>query len=347
MNDTLARGRGDEQITPQVPNSPPWRALRWGAALVLTSVALWLALSRVQWAPVADAMAGAELRMLLLAFVTVVSTTLLKAARWQLLLPGSDERATPLHTLRILLVGQMGNSLLPARLGDAARVILMGRRAEGGAPAVLGTLVAEKALDGLIGLLVVTGLALWSPLPVWLRSPLLVLALLTAGALFVLALPSLAPRTTSPLARLALRRLPDRLYRGLQRAWARFSLGTGVLRSRRSAVWGLALTALIWCAAALTNCVTLASLQLRVPFWGYWLVLVTGYVASFLPAVPAQVGIFEYACVLAATASGLAPEPALAFGILLHVLVYAPPALLGPIAAASEGLEWRRLWNAR
>jgi uncharacterized membrane protein YbhN (UPF0104 family) len=76
-------------------------------------------------------------------------------------------------------------------------------------------------------------------------------------------------------------------------------------------------------------------------------VLVTGYAASFLPSLPAQVGVFEYACMLALTAAGVRQEEALAFGLVLHLLVHAPPAILGSLSMAVEGFSWGKLKETR
>jgi uncharacterized protein (TIRG00374 family) len=125
------------------------------------------------------------------------------------------------------------------------------------------------------------------------------------------------------------------------------AMGLSLFRNPAAACLALALSVGVWSLAALTNVVTLAALDIRAPGWSTWLILVTGYVATFLPTVPAQVGVFEYACVLALTAAGVDPEPALAFGLVLHLLVFLPPAVLGPISMGYEGLSWNRLKDAR
>lgn len=347
MNQTLANGQVNSLMSGRTISAPWRQTIRWTAAVLLAALSLWLAVGQADWASVTSTIASVDWRALLLALLTVLTTTLLKAVRWQLLLHSSGTRTSFIGTFRVLLIGQMGNSLLPARLGDAARLILMSRRTRAGAPAVVGTLVAEKALDGFLGLLLIMVLAAWAPLPVWLQSPALALALITAMALLLLVLATLPSRTGTPSQESPFSWLPEDLYRHISRTWAKFRLGTSILRSPRLGLAALALSVTIWSIAALTNYAALSGLRMQVPFWGHWLVLATGYVASFLPAVPAQVGVFEYACVLAMTAAGLSSDAALGFGITLHFVVYAPPALLGPLAAASEGLSWRRLWNAR
>lgn len=262
--------------------------------------------------------------------------------------------------MRLLLIGQMANSFLP-RLGDGLRAVLLGPRASGGTPAVLGTLVVEKALDGVLGLCLLLVLALWTPLPTWLRAPMLALALLTAVLLAFLIVASLlltaphpSPQSTatgeepipSPLGERVSER-GDLLPRRLRRLVEAFALGIGLLHTPANAALALGLSALIWLLAGLTNVVALQAFHIDAPAWAPWLVVVTVYVATFLPTVPGQLGVFEYGAVLALSAAAVAPEPALAFALILHLLVQLPPLVLGPLSMLAEGLTWDRLAAAR
>jgi uncharacterized protein (TIRG00374 family) len=293
------------------------------------------------------ALARTDAAPAILALGTVLATTAVKAIRWQVLLPRSSPPIGHLRVLRALLVGQLGNSFLPARLGDVGRAALLSSHTSGGFLAVMGTIVVEKTLDAVLGLLVLLGLALWSPLPTWLRTPFMVLALLTCGLLVLLLLVAgKGPRSAS-LAQWLLVRLP-----ASGRIWARSFLGNlrqGLTLFEQPLVAALALclSAAIWALGALTNVATLAALHLKVPWWGPWLVLVLGYVVNFVPTVPAQIGVFEFACIVALTAAGSDQESALAFGLVLHLLVYGPPAILGPMSMAFEGLTWTKLRNVR
>ncbi len=84
-------------------------------------------------------------------------------------------------------------------------------------------------------------------------------------------------------------------------------------------------------------------LRIEASFWRVPLVLVASYVANFLPSVPAQHGVFEYARILAVVTAHVHQEPALAFGLSLHVKDCSPLVLLTPVAMILEGLTWNRL----
>lgn len=324
------------------------RRLHWGLALLIAALAAWLSIRQIHWATLKSTLMAADLPLILCALGTVLATTLVKAVRWRVLLQLCDARTRGMRVLRVLFIGQMGNIFLPARLGDLGRAVLIGSEASSGIPAVLGTVLVEKTLDGAMGLLVLIGLGLWMPMPSWLYGPITGVGALVGGLLALLVLASV-PATAEPL----IRWLPARLQPARQgesrigRLLTGLKLGLGLFQKPANALLALALSIAVWGLAALTNVVTFAALDISAPAWSIWLVLVTGYVANFLPTVPAQVGVFEYTHMLALTAADVGTEPALAFGLVLHLLVYGPPAILGPVSMIWEGLSWAGLKDAQ
>jgi len=328
-------------------------SLRWGLAILVSGAAAWLGLRQVRWSTVAASLARASAPLVALGLATVLATSAVKALRWHLLLRQCGASVSGWRAFRVLVVGQLGNSFLPVRLGDLARAILVAPQTKGGAAGALGTVLAEKVLDGIVGMLIVLGIAVTAHLPAWLQRPALALAAITAVLLALLALVLAWPRRLAPAFDALSRRLPSGLTRedSSRKAWwasfqslsSRFRRGLIVLGAPSALLPGLALSGGVWGLGAVTNRVILAAIGVDLPIWANLLVLVSVYLATFLPAVPAQIGVFEYACILALGAGGLPAEAALAFGLLLHFVVYAPPALLGPVFGAVEGLRWSSL----
>lgn len=70
-----------------------------------------------------------------------------RAERWHRLLEDDGAKPGRRDSLAITIIGYAGNNILPARAGDAVRVLLMAPRAQAGRRAVIGTLLAERLLD--------------------------------------------------------------------------------------------------------------------------------------------------------------------------------------------------------
>lgn len=319
-----------------------WRRTRPVVAFLLACAALWLSIRQVHLPSLLDVLAGTRPGWVILALLSVVATTGLKAVRWHVLLRRCRPRASLVRLVRLLLVGQLANTLLP-RLGDVVRGIWLGSEVEGGALAVFGSLVVEKACDALLGLVVLLALLASTRLPSWLQQSLAGLSAMTAALLLLL----FAARASRVWLTALAQRLPTGAGERIGRLASDFLLGLDLLHAPADAGLALLLSAAVWALAVLTNMLTMRALGIDAPTWTAWLVVVTGYAATFLPTVPAQMGVFEYAAMLSLQAGGVAPEPALAFALVLHLMVQGPPAVLGAASMAIEGIGWQGLWATR
>jgi uncharacterized protein (TIRG00374 family) len=161
----------DQSVLDEIPGKTedqPRPRRRVGSRLSWLGVAISLvALAGVVWwasrqeAPSLPS-SGGELAALLAAIALYGLATVVRSERWQRLL--EDEGAVPRRpdTYAITCVGYMGNNVLPARAGDAIRMLLMAPRADASKRTVVGTLLAERLLDiaVLVVLFVVVGYGL-------------------------------------------------------------------------------------------------------------------------------------------------------------------------------------------
>jgi hypothetical protein len=311
---------------------------RLGLALAVSALALYLALRPVDLAQVRQVFEQVDWRFAALGVLSGVLGIAVKIGRWMLLLreplvPESpDAPSLPLAaaqpawkpTTASFLSAQLVNNFFPLRLGEIGRVAVMGRAGVGYA-FVAGTIAIEKVLDlAAFGLLFV-GLVVTLPTAGWLGSR----AYWLAGAGLLLLVLALVVASQQ-------RRLAAWLSGGWN-AWllAQVRSATSSLDALRrpSRVAGLvALTGLIWGLAWWTNQLVSQALGLQLPPSAALLVLVALQVGVSLPSLPGRVGIFEYVCVLALQSYGIDPTTALSYGILLHVVVYAP-VIVGGIPA--------------
>ena len=84
--------------------------------------------------------------------------TLVRAERWHQILEAAQVHARRVDCYALTTVGYMGNNVLPARAGEALRVVLLSQRSDGSKRTLLGSVVAERMLDliALITIFVVT-----------------------------------------------------------------------------------------------------------------------------------------------------------------------------------------------
>jgi hypothetical protein len=150
--------------------TPRWELGRgfWpkiGLSLVITAgLFLLLKHGALELMPATEALARVEVSGI--AFYVALFSTMhfVRAARWYLLL-APVQRIRLATVVRVALIGYMAIALLPFRMGEAARPLLIRRDAKLSAWAATGTVGAERLIDGLsISLLLLAALRTARPM---------------------------------------------------------------------------------------------------------------------------------------------------------------------------------------
>ncbi len=313
-------------LTPngKAPSTPAWL---WIAGMALSAIALAFAVRGVRWPEVWEAIRSARLALALLGLLTVLLTTVAKAARWRWLLYPEHEHLRLRDLLAALLVGQMLNTLIPARAGDLGRAYHLGEHARVSKATVLGSVVAEKAMDMVMLALCALITIPWLYLVPWVESSTLVLS---ATAVVVLMAVVAAAWFGE--------RLLERFYPMLQRlpVGERLSRlghsgvnGLQVFRNGRASLVAWLWSGLAYILAVSTNYVLFAAMDIHLPAYVGLLLMVVLYIGVVPPSIPGKVGIFHGITVLTLTAFGVSASAALAYGALLHLTIFVPPTILG------------------
>jgi uncharacterized membrane protein YbhN (UPF0104 family) len=306
-----------------------------GAAL--GTLALWLAFRGVDVSALWVTLRAVNYLWVGAALLSVIATTLVVTARWRLLFyPDHHERGW-LALLGGILVGQMLNLLIPARLGDVARVYLVGTDQELSKTRVAATVVVEKVADLVVYTVGAAYLLAVVAVPTWMRESSLSLLITSLLGVSVIAVLS---RWGRPLLAGLEGRSPQLPGRWLQRFWHLGHLGLDGLAALRSwrailAVWGLSL--LSWLLAATTNYLLFLAFGLSLPFTAAAFLLVVLQVGVAPPSLPGKLGVFHYLTLLSLSVFGVTRNTALSYALLLYVV-----AVLSKILAGGAWLAWLR-----
>jgi uncharacterized protein (TIRG00374 family) len=247
-----------------------------------------------------------------------------RGERWFELLRHNGARPGRADTYSLVAVGYLGNNVLPARAGDALRVVFLAPRARTDARTVIGTIVAERVLDValLVALFVVLAYGVLGGIDVPSAGRFLFAALIVLGLLALLAAAAFVLHRRGHL-----RRIVDFLA----------PMAAATLRMRgRHGVALLAWSALVWMLewGAWWLTARAASLDLAVLDVGYLMGLATIFV--LVPSGPGYVGTFDAALIFGLHALGHEGAAALSFLLLLRFVVAVPITLLGLVALAAR-----------
>lgn len=320
--------------------------LRRKAALVLGLVislaALAFVAGSVDLAGAGAALASANPLPVLGILVVVTTQIAMRATRWSFVLPVEPgaERISPRRLAPPMLVGYLGNAVLPARLGEPMRALLVARREQVGTAEALGSVFLERVIDAATLALVAFAASLAVGAPGWIQQGLGVAAAASVVGLTVLLTAGVAP-VAGLLDRLGLARAPT-----VSALATRFATTLGG-PSRRSAVLaaaGISLAA--WGLDATTF--WLAAMAVGLPLDYPSAVLVAGVtvLGTAIPSAPGFVGTFELAAAGTAGALGFASAPALAMAIIAHVMTLGPLALAGAVSLVMMGARLGEIASA-
>jgi hypothetical protein len=244
---------------------------------------------------------------------------LFKAVRWRCVF--SSETRPPMTPLaKALLVGYFVNTILPARAGEAARVVVLNRNA-GTSLAEAGTTVVVERVYDVLSILLLLFVALpWLPEVTWLRAAtLLALVLLVGFALVVAVLAVYGLRPVRFVLR-PLVRLPFLTAETVDHVAE--SLGRGLVALRHPRVMAAALfwSIAAWLAIAASTWFVMKGFHLGMSLVAALLVVIATNLVQILPSPPSALGVFEAATVVALGAYGVADSEALSYALVLHAL---------------------------
>ena len=325
--------------------SRTWRGPTLTRAFVgaaLGAACLWLAFRRVPVTEVLRVLAAARPAPVALAVAAIIGATVLRACRWKLLFPPGDRALRFGRLWAILVVGQMINILVPARIGDLSRLYLVERVERRAMPETLGTLGLEKAFDSLVFIVLLWALSLQANLPESLDQARHAVAVTSAGLLVALGVTmAFGERALNAAGRSRL--LPARVRHSLVERWLRPLLEGLTARRHPGTVLAILIVSfLTWGAAWLANYACLEALHIAPSPVAALVVLVVLQLGTAVATSPGSLGVFEYLCVLALGVFQVGQSEAVGYGILLHVVAYLPPVALGAGLLVSKVVPWSR-----
>jgi len=323
----------------------------WKVTLIcaLSALFVWLFLRRVDFGEIRGIWRAIPLRYPLLFLLLSLPQYAMRSYRWGLLLRPFKKRVPFRSLWNYSLIGFMISYLLPGRLGEVARPVMLAEKERIKKSQAIATIVNERLFDLLSVLLLLaaylaSGAARPSPLLGRLRAAAFLLLPLVFLVFFLVILANSRRffPWTEKLVRGASRLLPGRWReRGSSSAIhfvraLRLDLGWGGIAAVAACSllhWGIILFS-YWLLMQGFSGIRL-SLPSVVPF------LAVIFVSAAVPT-PGMAGSLDLASKYALTGLfAVADKTAVAFTILFHFLLLLAPISLGLAALWSEGLGFK------
>jgi uncharacterized protein (TIRG00374 family) len=272
---------------------------------------------------------------LLLCAVGVVIFLILRSIRWRFMLGNEVPISQVFH---IQNIGYMLTNILPFRIGDVARAVLIGNVPPITVSQGISTMVVERVLDMMfiITLLPFT-LAEVGQLPNWMQSAARFSGLLALGLTLLMILAA----NNRPLATRLAGRVISRISMLDTASWIRrldeLLKGLSSLTHFRSGLILIVYSVLTWIPIVWAYYATLLAVNLE-PTWamaGFVVCAAAFSVAA--PSSPGQIGVFHAGVIAALTVIGQPEANAASFAFLYHALNLLLMVLMGLLGLTQTG----------
>jgi uncharacterized protein (TIRG00374 family) len=313
------------------------KRLRLWIGILISILCLGLSLKDVRFADFWEALQGANYVFLAITVLMTALGLFGRALRWQLLFYPTND--LPLSKVfAVLNIGYLLINVLPARLGDVARAILLGELTGVSKARTLSTIVVERVTDVLVVLLFLASVVFFVPVPEWVARSAMVVGVGFVGLAVVLVVfARQRERGLALLHRLAsLVRFLDR-----ESVWQLVGSlldGLGILRYWRPAGKLLLGSILIWFLGLIQFYSVVLAFDLQVPVAATVFIMCITALGMTVPSSPGYIGVWEYIIILGLSLFGVDKSHALSYALVLHFSVYITTTVMGVFSLWRETL---------
>ncbi|MEO6025708.1 MAG: lysylphosphatidylglycerol synthase transmembrane domain-containing protein [Candidatus Binatia bacterium] len=317
------------------------RTTRTIIGLVISVIALYLAMPpRSEWANVAAAFAKVRYVYVIPIALISVYSIVVRCQRWRLLLrPVGDIPLPPL--MSATSIGFLCNMILPLRVGEVVRPVLLARRTAKPVSSVLASVVLERLFDMLTILLFLGLVMCLVPVSDTIRQSGVVFVGLAVFAITIIVALQRQHPLAMRLVRWALGLLPGGVRERAEAALQSFIDGLQGIGDARVLLRILAYSIYLWLVIASVFGVGFYACDLDVPTLSGALALVTivaGAVSA--PSAPGFIGTFQAGAILALGLFGISRAEAVPYSFVVWASQWLTQIVLGVVFLLRENISF-------
>ena len=310
--------------------------------IIITTLFLILSIKDLKYNDVIEVFINSKVTTICFLIILGIICVFTIALRWFLLLHFRKNKSY-IQVFHYINIGYLFNSIFPARIGDIIRSFLWAKKTKSNKTNTLASIVIERLFD-LCGLVFVFIFALFLlNLPNYITKGIAIIAII--AIVFFLFLLGLALNFSKWENRLLLFH-SSRYYVWIINKIKKLSKYSQILRNWRLVIVLLFLTCIVWFIYIFSGYLVINDIHPGPFSWHASLLsLLFISLSFFLPTTPGNLGVYQYACILAFTVLdvGYSKEEAVVFSLISQVPLYILTILLGFISLFFEGYNIKGL----
>jgi hypothetical protein len=305
---------------------------------VIGVAALVLAFRHVEWSGVVSALRNTRPSFILLSLFLTAMTLALTTTRWWLLFAPDHRERNWFVLAAAILIGQTLNVAIPARLGELARMVLVGTRERVSKMRVGATIVVEKVTDLAVFAVCVGYLLIAMTLPAWMMRSGSALAVTSTALVVILLVLSFWSEALLRGIESIASHFPERWAARLVTFSEAALEGLKPMRDWRAGLTIWFLAALVLSFSIAVNYVLFLAMGLSLsPVAAVFLTVILR-IGSAPPSLPGKIGLVQYLVIVGLAAFGVDRTTALTYSLLLYAVAILPVLLAG--VACAFAFRW-------
>ena len=316
--------------------------------LMVSIICSWLFVRKIEWSSLGVAFSEAKYIFIFPTIIIMFVSFYIRAIRWEVLL-SPIKKVSVLNLFSVSMIGFMANNVLPARLGEIIRPIMIARKEKIGVSTSFATIAIERVFD-ILGIIVIASL-LFCFLPSdnqansqavihQLKKWSAIMAFFGICTIAILFLLSLYPKKAGAVFEKLLFVFPHHLRDKLVNLLHSFISGLQVFDHKIKLLWVGVLSLIIWLLNAASIYVLCYSFDIGLSFAGSCFVAVCIALAVALPQAPGFIGVFHIATQKSLDVFTIDISSAQSFAILLWAVSIVPITVAGLLFLWREGISF-------
>lgn len=312
--------------------------MRWALSIVVFAVVVYLAVTRPDWGEIGDALGEASAPWIVAAALVNVVSLLMRGAGWVVAARVAVDRpVSMLHGESAFQIGQGVNTVIPGRVGEAAKVYVLNRRLGGGADtfsALLGSVFAHRLMD-VVPLTIASAIVVvFGELGGGLRASVIATIILSAVLIVIAARLATTPGRTVRNRRIL--ELLDSLRAGFL-----------VLRRRGPLLVALVLETVGWSVQIGVAWLSFLAFDIDAGPVAACAVVIATNAATLVPLWPGNIGLVQVAVAIALQPWGVSTSTGIAYGLALQGAEIISALAVAAGAMVIEGVGLRDVTQGR
>lgn len=293
----------------------------------------------VDWSVLTEALKNVSWKLFLILFIIQTISFFFRGLSWRVILDGAPSRLNAFFTIT---EGYLLN-LLPLRLGEIGRAVIMGGLIRKSPFYVFSTVIIERVFDLLVTLLLlVFTIPLVGGADFSGTTYYILFAVIIAGIALMFLIAHNKQKTIQIIAKIIKpeSKIGGFLLPKIESLLSGMDILTQPKKFLNWLLWIL-MTWVCWMSAIIIG---IHAFFPELPAWAGLFTQGIGALGGAIPSAPAGIGVVEGAYVVALSFFNIDQSSALAFGLVMHAIAIVCPVLWGLIGFSVQGLKFSEVF---